>query len=201
MRETYTLRSRWPVGVAFCLPLIAGLALSFIYPVVASLYYSLTEYPIFGTPRYVGLANYRELAADPLFWRSLWNTLYFAIFAVPLGMVAGLLLAMLLNMKVRGMAFYRTMFFLPSIVPLIATCVLWSQILSPQNGLFNELLRTLGLPEKMVPGWLSSELWAKPGLIIMAVWGCGGGMVLYLAALQAVPQELYESAALDGANS
>jgi multiple sugar transport system permease protein len=93
------------------------------------------------------------------------------------------------------------MFFLPTVVPLVATAVLWNQLLNPQQGLLNEFLRWLGMPEAWVPGWLTDERWAKPGLVLMSVWGCGGGMVLYLAALQEVPQDLYESAALDGANA
>jgi multiple sugar transport system permease protein len=191
--------NRWPLGVAFCLPAIVGLLLLTAYPVLASLWFSLCDYPIFDPPRFIGLANYAEMARDPLLWQSLWNTAYFALFAVPLGMVAGLGLALLLNLRVRGQAFYRTMFFLPSIVPLIATCVLWNQVLNPQHGLLNEWLRALGLPEAWLPGWLTDERWSKPGLLLMSVWGCGGGMVLYLAALQDVPRELLEAADLDGA--
>jgi len=193
--------NRWPVGVAFCLPLIVGLGCLMIYPVFASFYFSLTDYPIFDPPKWVGLDNYAELIRDPRFWLGIWNTAYFALLAVPLGMLAGLMLALLLNLKVRGLAFYRTMFFLPSIVPLIATCVLWFQILNPQYGLLNEFLRFIGLPEAWVPGWLVDERWSKPGLVLMAIWGCGGGMVLYLAALQDVPQELHDSAAIDGATA
>jgi multiple sugar transport system permease protein len=193
--------NRWPIGVAFCAPLIVGLCAMTVYPVIASFYYSLTDYPIFDPPQWAGLSNYRELLGDPRFWLSVGNTAYFAMMAVPLGMLVGLLLALLLNLKVRGMAFYRTMFFLPSIVPLIATCVLWNQILNPQFGLLNEALRSIGLPESWVPGWLVDESWSKPALVLMSLWGCGGGMVLYLAALQDVPQELYESAAIDGANA
>jgi multiple sugar transport system permease protein len=193
--------NRWPIGVAFCLPLIVGLLCLTVFPVLASLYFSFTDYPIFDPPQWVGLANYREMLAEPRFWLSVWNTVYYGIFAVPLGMLAGLMLALLLNLKVRGMAFYRTMFFLPTVVPLVATAVLWNQLLNPQQGMLNEFLRWLGMPEAWVPGWLTDERWAKPGLVLMSVWGCGGGMVLYLAALQDVPQELYESAALDGASA
>jgi multiple sugar transport system permease protein len=191
--------NRWTVGVAFCLPLILGLLCLTVFPVGASLFFSLTDYPIFDAPKWRGPGNYGELLRDPRVWLSLWNTAYFAIFAVPLGMFAGLVLALLLNLRIRGMAFYRTMFFLPSIMPLIATCVLWNKVLSPQQGLVNSALRGLGLPEGMVPGWLTDVFWAKPALVLMSVWGCGGGMVLYLAALQDVPQELYESAEIDGA--
>ncbi len=193
--------NRWRVGIAFCLPLVTGLCCLMIYPVFASLYFSLCDYPIFDPPRWVGTSNFAELFRDPRFYLSIWNTAYFALFSVPLGMFVGLMLALLLNLKVRGLAFYRTMFFLPSIVPLIATCVLWNQILNPQFGLLNEFLRFLGLPEAWIPGWLVDERWSKPGLVLMSVWGCGGGMVLYLAALQDVPQELHDSAAIDGANA
>jgi len=194
-------RNRWPVGIAFCMPLIVGLGCLMIYPVFASFYFSLTDYPIFDPPKWVALGNYAELFGDPRFFLSIWNTAYFAMFAVPLGMFVGLMLALLLNLKVRGLAFYRTMFFLPSIVPLIATCVLWNQILNPQFGLLNEFLRFIGMPEAWIPGWLVDERWSKPGLVLMSIWGCGGGMVLYLAALQDVPQELHDSAAIDGATA
>ena len=195
------MRGKWPLGVAFCLPLIVGLLSLTIYPVVMSFYYSLTDYPIFDPPKWVGLGNYVELSRDPRFWLSLWNTGCYALFAVPLGMVIGLLLALLLNMKIRGMAFYRTLFFLPTIVPMVASAVIWNQILSPQHGLLNEMLRYVGMPEAWVPGWLSDENWSKPALVLMSLWGAGGGMVMYLAALQDVPQDLYDSASLDGANA
>ena len=198
MDKKHSSDNRWPIGVAFCLPLIVGLTALTVYPVASSFYFSLTEYPIFDPPKWVGLGNYKEMLAEPRFWQSVWNTVYYALFSVPLGIIAGLFLAILLNLKVRGMAFYRTMFFLPTVVPLIATCVLWSQILNPDHGLINEFLRSLHLP---TPGWLADPTWAKPGLILMSIWGCGGGMVLYLAALQDVPQDLYESAAIDGARA
>jgi multiple sugar transport system permease protein len=193
--------NRWPIGVAFTLPLITGLCALTLYPILASFYFSLTEYPIFDPPRFIGLDNYREMLGDARFWWSAWNTAFFALFAVPLGIIAGLGLALLLNLKVKGMVFYRTMFFLPTVVPLVATCVLWTQILNPDHGLINEFLRFLHLPEAWLPGWLADERWSKPGMVLMSVWGCGGGMVLYLAALQDVPQDLYESASIDGANA
>lgn len=195
------MQNRWKVGIAFSSPLIIGLLTLTLIPVAASFYFSLTDHQIFHAGRWVGISNYRELAGDARFWLSMWNTFYFALFAVPLGMLIGLGLALLLNLKVRGLAVYRTMFFLPSIMPLIATCVLWHQLLSPDHGLINDLLRGIGLPEAWVPRWLEDERWSKPGLILMSLWGCGGGMVLYLAALQDVPMELYESAAMDGARA
>src|SRR5438045_3419122 len=116
--------NRWPIGLAFSLPLIVGLLALTIYPVASSFYFSLCDYPINFSPRFIGMANYSEMLRDRRFWLSMWNTAYFAIFAVPLGMIVGLALALLLNVKVKGMAFYRTMFCLSTIVPLVATCVL-----------------------------------------------------------------------------
>lgn len=200
-RRRGKLSKQWFVGVGFSLPLIIGLLCFSLYPVCASAYLSLTDYPIFDSPTYVGISNYRELARDPRFWLSVGNTLSFALVAVPLGVIVGLVLALLLNTKVRGIAFYRTMFFLPTVVPLVASCVLWNQILNPQQGLLNEALRGLHVPEALIPGWLTSEAWAKPALVLMSLWGAGGGMVLYLAALQDVSQELYEAASIDGATA
>jgi len=197
-RRRFSSENRWPVGVAFSLPLIVGLCALTLFPVLSSFYFSLTEYPIFDPPRWIGIDNYKEMLAEPRFWQSVWNTTFYAMFAVPLGILVGLLLALLLNLKVKGMAFYRTMFFLPTIVPLIATCVLWAQILNPDHDLLNTALRFAHLP---APGWLADPLLSKPGLILMSIWGCGGGMVLYLAALQDVPMELYESASIDGARA
>ncbi|MGN6724681.1 MAG: carbohydrate ABC transporter permease [Tepidisphaeraceae bacterium] len=187
--------------MAFSAPLIAGLLCFTLLPVLGSAYLSFTQAPLFGRPVGVGVANYRELMGDARFWLSVRNTLSFALFAVPLGMVAGLAMALLLNTKVRGMAFYRTMFFLPTVVPTIASCVLWTQLLNPDHGLVNQFLRLSHVPETWIPGWLTSETWSKPALVLMSVWGAGGGMVLYLAALQDVPQELHEAAAIDGAGA
>ena len=186
-------------GLLFCLPLIVGLLGLTAYPVAISLWYAMCDYDGFSPPTFVGAANFRELSTDGRFWLSVWNTAYYGAFAIPLGNLVALALALLLNLRVRGMAFFRTMFFLPTIVPLVATCVLWNQLLNPGHGLINEALRAVGFVH--VPGWLTEESWSKPSLILMSLWGCGGGMVLYLAALQDVPQDLHESAAIDGATA
>jgi multiple sugar transport system permease protein len=119
--------------------------------------------------------------------------------AVPLGMAVGLGLALLLNQKVAGIKVFRTLFFVPTVVPLVANSVLWVRLLNPQQGLINSFLRAIHLPEGWMPGWLSDEHWALPGLVLMSLWGAGGGAILYLAALQDVPAELFEAAELDGA--
>jgi multiple sugar transport system permease protein len=187
--------------VAFCAPLILGLFAFTVFPVIASFWFSLCNYPTLDPPRFVGAANYRELVRDDQFWHSVRNTFTYVIGALPLGMIVGLALALLLNQKVRGIKVFRTLFFLPTVVPLVANSVLWIRLLNPQGGLINSLLRVLHFPDKWMPGWLSDEHWAMPGLIFMSLWGAGGGAVLYLAALQDVPSELLESAELDGAGA
>lgn len=192
-------RREWVAGLLFASPFVVGFALFTVYPICASLFYSFCDYTVFEPPRWNGGANYVELVTDdPLFWKALSNTAVFTVFSVPLVMVVGLLLALLLNLKVRGQAFFRTLFFLPSIVPIVASAVLWVWVLNPQYGLVNTVLQYLGIP---APGWLADPDWAKPALILMSVWGAGHNMVLYLAGLQDVPRELHEAAEIDGAGA
>ena len=200
-RERFSRATRHNLmyGLIFISPWLVGLVVFVIYPVIASAYYSFTEYSVVKPPEWVGLDNYRYLfTQDKLFPTALKNTLYFVFIFVPLSTVMSLSLALLLNMKVKGMAFYRTVFYLPSIVPAIAMSMLWLWILNPQYGLANEVLRSLGLP---TVGWMSSPTWSKPSLIIMSLWAAGGGIVIFLAGLQDIPDHLYEAADLDGAGS
>ena len=186
------------VGYLFISPWLIGFLVFALYPFLASLFYSLTSYDILTPPRWVGLSNYGLMLKDGLFWRSLGNTLYFTVFAVPLTTVMAIAIAMLLNMKVRGLAIYRTIFYLPSVVPLVASSILWIWLFNPSFGLLDSFLRMVGLP---APGWLYDEAWVKPALIIMSLWSVGSAIVIYLAGLQGVPQELYEAAGLEGANA
>lgn len=194
------MRRRTWTGIAFCAPLIIGLLAFTVLPVVASFWFSLCNYAILDPPRYVGTANYEELVRDERFWHSVRNTFTYVLLAVPLGMAVGLGLALLLNQKVAGIKVFRTLFFLPTVVPLVANSVLWVRLLNPQEGLVNGFLRAIHCPENFIPGWLTDEHWALPGLVLMSLWGAGGGAVLYLAALQDVPKELFEAAELDGAS-
>jgi len=184
-------------GLLFTAPALIGLAVFTVYPVVSLLYYSFCRYSALKPPSWVGLGNYQSLMHDQLFAESLYNTLYYTVLAVPLGIITAFGLAVLLNAKVKGLAFFRTIFYLPSIVPVVASSVLWLWILNPDYGLVNLLLRHLGLPER---GWLADPAWSKPALILMSTWGVGGSVVIYLAGLQDVPQELYEASSIDGAN-
>jgi multiple sugar transport system permease protein len=180
-------------------PVAAGLLVFSLYPFVASLYLSFCDFDIFTPPRWVGFWNYRTmLFEDPLFWKSLGNVLYYTAMAVPLGLAFGIGLALLLDSNIKGLSVYRTIFFLPSIVPVVATSVLWIWLLNPQIGLVNSLLRVCGVEG---PTWLSSVEWSKPSLVFMGLWGVGGSMIIYLAGLKDVPVSLYEAAVVDGANA
>lgn len=193
-------RRRLLAGLAFTGPWIIGFSVFLLYPVAASLFYSFCDYSILKQPVWIGLENYEKLLRDDVFWLSLRNTLFYALFSVPLGLVVALAFALLLNVEVRGRAFFRTIFYLPSIVPLVAASMLWLWIFNGQYGILNWLLGPVfslwgGTP----PAWLGDPAWSKPALILMSVWGVGNSMVIYLAGLQDVPKELYESAAIDGA--
>lgn len=185
-------------GLLFIAPWTIGFLAFRLYPFFVSLYYSFTFFPILQTPKWVGLENYRNLWVDGRFLTSLYNTTYYAVFAVPLGAIVGILLAMLLNMKVRGLSFFRTIFFLPSITPIVATAIVWLWMLNPRSGIVNFVLSLVGIHG---PGWLGSPEWAKPALVLMSLWTLGGAVVIYLAALQSVPRELLEACELDGANA
>lgn len=187
-------------GILFCLPIIIGLSLFTLYPVLASLYYSFCNYPMLKPPVWIGLGNYKTLIHDPVLCTSLVNTAYYAVFATPIGLAVAFLLALLLNQKVKGMAIFRTMFFVPSIVPMVAGSVLWLWLLNPQYGLINTILQAMHMPSALIPGWMADPKWSKPALILMSTWGVGGTMLIYLAGLQDVPVDLYEAADIDGAN-
>ena len=193
-----TARRELLAGILFTAPWIVGFLVFLAYPIGAAFYYSLTYYTVLAPPSWVGLANYWQLLShDNLFAVSVFNTAYFVLFSVPLGIVVALGMAVLLNnRRLFHLGVFRTIYYLPSILPLVATSVLWLWILNPQSGLVNHFLSALGLP---APGWLASTFWSKPALIFMSLWGTGNTMVVLLAALQGVPQELYEAAAVDGA--
>lgn len=184
-------------GIAFSSPWLIGLSVFLLYPLLAALYYSLCDYSVLLPPVFVGLDNYVELFQDRLFWKSLWNTTYFALGSVGLGTFMALTLAVLLNSKVRGITFYRTVFFLPSLMPVVAGSLLWFIMYAGQGGIINTLLADIGISG---PAWLSDPRWAKIALIFMAVWGAGNSMVIYLAGLQDVPVSLYEASIIDGAS-
>ena len=185
----------------FLSPWLLGLLLFFGGPIIVSLGLSFYDYSLGSAPAYIGLSNFRmAFSGDRLFWPSLGRTFYWSIIFVPTVVTGSLLLSMLLNQKLLATRFFRTLFFLPHLTPTVSLVVLWSYILHPRLGPINYVLARLGLGQ---PGWLSSPTWAMPALIIMSLWGGMGGnrMLIFLAGLQGVPQELYEAAEIDGAGS
>ena len=188
------------LGYLYISPFLLGFLLFVLGPAIASAYFSFTQYQILSPPRFAGLANYSRIATgDPLFWKSLGNTLYYAGIAVPLSLLGSLGCAILLNQSIKARALFRTFFFLPSITPVVATTLLWVWILNPDFGLLNYSLSLIGVQG---PKWLGSTEWSKPAMILIHLWGAvgGGAMIIFLAGLQSVPHELHESAAIDGAN-
>lgn len=197
-RSGWTRRERRQliVGLLFLSPWIVNVLALELYPFLASIYYSLTQYTILRAPVFTGLDNYRMLLSDPLFWTSLYNTAYYMVLSLTFGTIVAIGFALLLNQRVRGLAGYRTIFYLPSVTPLVALSVVWIWLFNAQYGIINTFLQFLGLAG---PGWLSDPAWAKNALVIMSLWGVGNTMVIYLAGLQDIPQELYEAAEIDGA--
>jgi multiple sugar transport system permease protein len=207
-------RSEAAYGFAFALPWILGFLIFTLWPIYFSVVLSFSEWDPYDpvTHRtFVGVRNFvHAFTADPLVWKSLYNTFFYAIFAVPLGLATSLGLALLLNQKLKGIPLFRTLFYIPSVVGGVATSILWMYIFNPVfgplNGAIHKLnmffdstgfLAAIDLPEPM---WISDPAWMKPALILMHLWASGGaGMLIFLAGLQGVPEQLYEVAELDGA--
>lgn len=205
MASTSAVRRRSRSGVVrrslrgwlFISPWIVGFLVFTLYPFISSLYYSFTNYNILKKPAWVGWQNYATMIHNPMFWTSLYNTLYYAVIFVPLSTAMAIGIAMLLNMRVKAVGIYRAVFYLPSVVPVVASSVLWLWLFNPSYGLINAALGGLGLRG---PGWIFAVGWSKPGLILMGLWGLGVPIVIYLASLQGVPADLYEAADIEGSN-
>ena len=178
-------------------PWLIGLLLFVLGPMAASLVFSFTRWDLLSPARFVGLQNYEKMfTRDPLFWQSLKVTTIYTAVYVPMELAGGLVLALLLNQKLRFLGIFRTVYYLPSVLPGVAFVVLWMWILHPDVGLINTLLSYAGIQG---PRWLADPDWALPALLMMSLWGLGRSMVIYLASLQGIPQHLYEAAAIDGA--
>lgn len=190
------MKSETKQGLMFVSPWVIGFVIFTAGPMVYSLYLSFTASSLLSPPQWIGLENYRRMFVDPIFYRSLGNTAYYALLGVPLGMILSLGLALLLDAKVRGQQIFRTLFFLPSVTNTVALSLLWLWLLNPEFGLINTAFESIGIEG---PLWLQSEEWAKPALVLMSLWTVGGQVVICLAALQGVPAELTEAASLDGA--
>jgi multiple sugar transport system permease protein len=187
-------------GYAFTVPWIIGFLIFTLGPMIASIYFSFTKYNIIDPPTWIGIKNYqRMLFEDPIFWHSLQRTLYFAALALPLGLIIGLLLAILLNQKIPAVNIWRTAYFLPSVVAGVAVSILFVRLFNPRVGIVNPFLMSIGIDNP--PGWMNDPNWSIPTLVIMSLWGVGGGMIIYLAGLQGIPTALYEAAKIDGAGT
>ena len=187
------LERRW--GILMAMPAILGFVIFTIGPMIASFFFSLTNWTIGGSPSFIGFGNYQRLVGDELFWKSLSVTTYYTLGAVPVVLVIGFAIALLLNQKVRGLSIWRTIYYLPTLVPSIASAVLWIWIFNPDFGLFNSMLRQVGAPTSQ---WIYSEAAVVPSMVIMSTWGFGNAMVIFLAGLQGVPRHLYEAVSIDG---
>jgi|APTNR8051073442_1049403.scaffolds.fasta_scaffold00293_12 multiple sugar transport system permease protein len=180
-------------------PALIGFVCLVLGPMLYSLYLSFTKYNVVEPPQWIGAENYLYLIKDdPAFWPSVKVTLIFAAVQIPLSLMIALGVALLLNNRVKGLGAFRTIYYLPSLLPATASVVIWIWIFHPNYGLLNELLAKVGVAG---PAWLSSTTWALPSLIIMVVWSFGGAMIIFLAGLQGVPRGLYEAAEIDGAHA
>lgn len=183
----------------FILPWIIGFLVFTIGPMLASLYFSFTKYNIIDPPQWVGLSNFIKLFKDELFIQSIKVTLKYAVMALPLNLIVGFFLAVLLNQKVVAVNVWRTLYFLPSVIAGVAVALVWQRIFNPRIGIVNPFLKNIGIQSP--PRWLNDPAWAVPSLVIMSLWSVGGGMIMYLAGLQGISSDLYDSAKVDGANA
>ena len=189
------LEAMW--GYLMIAPMVVGLGVFFYLALGASFFVSLTEWDVLTAPEWVGFENYRTLFADATFRRALWNTTYYTLLSVPIGVIVSLVLAVALNTNLRFRNLYRLIFFLPVLTMPVAIGVVWNWIYNPDFGLFNQVLNLVGGPRIK---WLTDPNFAMPALVILAVWqGSGYGMIIFLAGLQNIPKEYYEAAQIDGA--
>lgn len=186
-------------GMICVAPAVLGFLLWQLGPILGSLFIAFTDWGIAGTPDWVGLGNFKQIfTEDQLFRKSLGVTLYFSLASVPLRMLLAFLLAVLLNQKIRALPIFRTIFYLPSIVPAIASSVLWIWLFNPDFGLLNAVLRPLGFPKIQ---WIYGSDSVIPSFILMSLWDIGPMMIIFLAGLQGVPRQLYEAVEIDGGNA
>ncbi len=197
----FWFKNRGLIGLLFILPWFIGFVIFDLMPFVYNLYLSFTDYQIgtVGTPPWIGLENYVKIfTEDKLFAKSLGNTLYYLALSVPLRLLLAFVIALILNLRVRGMQIYRTLFYVPSVVPLVAATVIFAGLLNTRYGMFNQVFIMVGLDPVR---WLSSPEWIKPSLVILSLWGFGAQMIIFLAGLQSIPSDLYEAVSIDGGNA
>jgi len=182
----------------YLMPVIVILVIFHVLPIFYSLAVSFYEWDLIGSPEFVGVSNYLRLADDPMFYKSLWNTIYYALISVPLSIIFAMLIAMLLNNPISAIGLYRTVYFIPVITSINAVAIVWNFIYHPDFGLLNKILDIFSINPQT---WLQDPFWAMPCIIFMSVWkGLGYNVIIFLAGLQNIPKHLYEAARIDGAN-
>lgn len=194
-------RNSWK-GALFILPTLLHLSVFVLFPIGFAFVLSLYRWDVLKANKpFVGVGNYSHLLHDPLFWNALGNSAYYALVSVPLGMAVALAVALLVHQKLRGTAFFRTLYYLPAVSSAVAISMVWTFIYLPEHGLLDWTLNAIGWREAGQTDWLQSPLWAMPALIFMSIWtGLGPRMVLFLAGLSGIPGSLYEAASVDGAS-
>lgn len=213
-REMTALKRReMREGLLYISPWLIGFLIFTLLPMLASLVFSFMDLRITdgitGAPKFVGLANYQQMFRDPQIWSlrsgtrgSLWITIYFGMIALPVGLLLPLGLALLMNSpNLKGKMAFRSLFYMPYIIPFVAAVFLWGGMLNPESGWINRALVSLGMPRESTPNWANDINWVYPTYVIMGIWGIGNAMLIFLAGLQGVPTDLYDAAKVDGANS
>ena len=185
-------------AMVFIAPWVVGVLVFTLYPILSSLYYSMTNYNVLNSPSFIGFENYINLLKDKVYLKSLTNTLYMIVIGGTITIIVSLIVSIIMdNRKLRGISLFRVFFFMPTLVPTVIACVLWIWMLQPTTGVVNTLLGYLGITG---PGWIASPTWSKPAMILMMIWACGNIIIVNMAGLQDIPQSMYESASIDGAN-
>ncbi len=198
-RKWLTLHNREALyGYLFAMPVILGLLIFTLIPLISALYYSFTDYDLLTKANWVGFANYQQLWHDPLWYKSLSVTLLYALISVPLGLIGSLGLAMLLNREVIGVRFWRAVFYLPVVFPAVGASLIWLTMFNANDGLFNTILTFFHLPPYT---WVSEPETALPSMIIFSLWGMGGSMLIWISGLRSISTDLYDAAKVDGANA
>jgi len=198
-KKPFAVRLRQHATVlSFLAPVLIGITVFFLYPLVSAVYFSFTKFDLLSVPQWVGLGNYKRMGEDPFLLQSVRNTLWMVVVFVPVRIVSAIGLSMLLTQLKRGASFFRTIFYLPALAPPVAATIAFVYLLKPGTGPVNTFLAHIGIDG---PLWFNSPAWAKPSLVLLGLWGIGDIMVIMLAAVLGVPESLYEAAALDGANA
>lgn len=197
-RLTRRERKNLAMGILFISPWLAGFLIFLVYPIIYTIRISFTRYSGFGTPKWIGLANYRRLLHDANFWTAVYNTLYYTALAVPIGAVIAMILALAMNSNLPEVGIFRTIIYIPSIIPLFTLAFIYQILMDPTKGIFNQFLVWIGLPNI---NWFGNPSYSKIALVILAQYGAGQAGIIFLAALKGIPSTLFEAASLDGASA